>query len=128
MHVMAHVYAARAVVPGMAKRGSGYLLNTASAAGLLTSLPSATYAVTKHAAIALAEYLAIQQSGGMRIVASPYDDELAKLGVELESTVVACGTDKEQHVQMEKIAGAARLSEAPAAGDVVLTAVCDPKN
>ncbi len=60
VHVMAHVYAARAVVPGMRERGHGYLVNTASAAGLLTSLPSATYAVSKHAAIAFAEWLAIQ--------------------------------------------------------------------
>ena len=60
VHVMAHVYAARAVLPGMRARGEGYLLNTASAAGLITSLPSATYAVSKHAAIALAEWLAIQ--------------------------------------------------------------------
>ncbi|MCP5266259.1 MAG: SDR family oxidoreductase [Burkholderiaceae bacterium] len=60
VHVMAHVYAARAAVPGMRARGEGYLLNTASAAGLLTSLPSATYAVTKHAAIALAEWLSVQ--------------------------------------------------------------------
>ncbi len=59
VHVMAHVYAARAVIPGMIQRGGGYLLNTASAAGLLTSLPSATYAVSKHAAIAFAEYLAV---------------------------------------------------------------------
>ena len=56
---MAHVYAARAVAPGMAARGSGYLVNTASAAGLLTHIQSATYAVTKHGAVALAEYLAI---------------------------------------------------------------------
>ena len=68
VHVMAHVYAARAVVPGMRERGSGYLLNTASAAGLLTSLPSATYAVSKHAAIALAEYLAIAHGdAGVRV-------------------------------------------------------------
>jgi NAD(P)-dependent dehydrogenase (short-subunit alcohol dehydrogenase family) len=60
VHVMAHVYAARAVVPSMIQQGGGYLLNTASAAGLLTSLPSATYAVTKHSAIALAEYLSIR--------------------------------------------------------------------
>ena len=50
------------------ERGEGYLLNTASAAGLLTSLPSATYAVSKHAAIALAEWLAIQHgAAGVRV-------------------------------------------------------------
>jgi NAD(P)-dependent dehydrogenase (short-subunit alcohol dehydrogenase family) len=59
VHVMSHVYAARAVVKKMAARGSGYIVNTASAAGLLTSIPSATYAVTKHAAVAFAEWLAI---------------------------------------------------------------------
>ena len=59
VHVMAHVYAARAVAPKMAARGGGYLVNTASAAGLLTHVESATYAVTKHAAVAFAEYLAI---------------------------------------------------------------------
>ena len=65
---MAHVYAARAVVPGMKARGAGYLMNTASAAGLLTSLPSASYAVTKHAAVALAEWLAIQHgNAGVRV-------------------------------------------------------------
>jgi|TARA_B100000315_G_scaffold253489_1_gene292363 NAD(P)-dependent dehydrogenase (short-subunit alcohol dehydrogenase family) len=60
VHVMAHVYAARAVAPGMAERGSGYLVNTSSAAGLLTHVHTATYAVTKHAAVALAEFLAIK--------------------------------------------------------------------
>ena len=59
VHLMSHVYAARAVVKKMAERGSGYIVNTASAAGLLTSIPSATYAVTKHAAVAFAEWLAI---------------------------------------------------------------------
>lgn len=59
VHVMAHVYAARAVAPGMAERGSGYLVNTASAAGLLSHVQSATYAVTKHAAVAFAEWLSI---------------------------------------------------------------------
>lgn len=59
VNLMAHVYAARAVLPGMLARGEGYLLNTASAAGLLTNLGAAPYAVTKHAAVALAEWLAI---------------------------------------------------------------------
>jgi NAD(P)-dependent dehydrogenase (short-subunit alcohol dehydrogenase family) len=59
INLMAHVYAARAVLPGMLARGEGYLLNTASAAGLLTNLGAAPYAVTKHAAVALAEWLAI---------------------------------------------------------------------
>jgi NAD(P)-dependent dehydrogenase (short-subunit alcohol dehydrogenase family) len=60
VHVMAHVYAARAVLPGMLDRGRGYLLNTASAAGLLTSPGDAPYTVTKHAAVAFAEWLAVQ--------------------------------------------------------------------
>lgn len=59
VNLMAHVYAARAVLPGMLARGEGYLLNTASAAGLLTNIGAAPYSVTKHAAVGLAEWLAI---------------------------------------------------------------------
>jgi NAD(P)-dependent dehydrogenase (short-subunit alcohol dehydrogenase family) len=59
VNVMAHVYAARACLPHMIERGDGYLCSTASAAGLLTNLGAAPYAVTKHAAVALAEWLAI---------------------------------------------------------------------
>jgi NAD(P)-dependent dehydrogenase (short-subunit alcohol dehydrogenase family) len=59
VHVMAHVYAARAVVDGMVERGEGYFLVTASAAGLLNIVESATYGVTKHGAVAFAEWLAI---------------------------------------------------------------------
>ena len=59
LHVMAHLYAARAVLPSMLARGEGYLLNTASAAGLLAALGSGPYTVSKAAAIKLAEFLAI---------------------------------------------------------------------
>lgn len=59
INVMAHVWAVRAALPAMLARGEGYLLHTASAAGLLTNIGAGPYAVTKHAAVALAEYLAI---------------------------------------------------------------------
>lgn len=59
LHVMAHLYAARAVLPTMLERGEGYLLNTASAAGLLAAIGSGPYTVTKAAAIKLAEFIAI---------------------------------------------------------------------
>lgn len=68
VHVMSHVYAARVLVPQMLERGSGYLLNTASAAGLLTSMNSMAYGVTKAAAVSLAEHLAIQYGDrGIRV-------------------------------------------------------------
>lgn len=59
VHVMSHIYAARAVIPSMITNGEGYLLNTASAAGLLTQIGSMAYSVTKHAAVGLAEWLAV---------------------------------------------------------------------
>ena len=70
VHVMAHVFACRAVLPGMLARGGDYLLHTVSAAGLLTHPQSATYAVTKHASLAFAEWLSIAYGDqGIRVSA-----------------------------------------------------------
>jgi len=60
VHVMGHVYAVRAIVPKMVARGGGYLIHTASAAGLLSHIQSASYSVTKHATIAFAEWVSIK--------------------------------------------------------------------
>ena len=68
LHVMSHVYAARAVLPSMTARGEGYLVHTASAAGLLAAVGSAPYSVTKAACIKLAETLAIAHGDdGIRV-------------------------------------------------------------
>ena len=76
INVMAHVYAVRAVLPGMLERGQGYLLHTASMAGILTSQGNLTYAATKHAVVGLAEWLSITyHDEGIRV------SLLAPLGV-----------------------------------------------
>jgi NAD(P)-dependent dehydrogenase (short-subunit alcohol dehydrogenase family) len=68
VNVMAHVYAARAVLPQMIKRGEGYLLHTVSAAGLLSQVNAAPYSVTKHAALGFAEWLSIAHGAqGIRV-------------------------------------------------------------
>ena len=99
---MAHVYAARAVLPGMLERGRGYLLNTASAAGLLTSPGDAPYAVTKHGAVALAEWLAITYGDrgiGVSVlcplgVATPLLMEPLEAGEPGAQAVAASGRDR----------------------------------
>jgi NAD(P)-dependent dehydrogenase (short-subunit alcohol dehydrogenase family) len=68
INVLAHVWAARALLPEMVQRGEGYLLSTASASGLLTQVSALAYSITKHAAVALAEWLAITYAdAGIRV-------------------------------------------------------------
>ena len=68
VNFMAHVLAARAVVPVMLKQGAGYIVATASAAGLLMQVDSATYTVSKHAAVAFAEWLSVNYAErGIRV-------------------------------------------------------------
>lgn len=70
INVLAHVHAAEAAIPGMIERGGGYVLATCSAAGLLTMVGDAPYSVTKHAAVAFAEWLAVTYGGqGVRVSA-----------------------------------------------------------
>ena len=102
VHCMAHIYAARAVLPGMIARGEGYLLNTASAAGLLTQIGSMAYSITKAAAVSLAEWLAVThhhqgirvsvlcpQAVATNIVVNSPDWQGAAAGGGLESGVAA---------------------------------------
>lgn len=68
LHVMAHVYAARAVLPSMVERGSGYLLQTASTVALSTQADKVSYSVTKHGALSLSEWLAVHyRPKGVRV-------------------------------------------------------------
>ena len=100
VNVLAHVYAARAVLPSMLERGSGYLLNVASAAGLLTTPGDAPYTVTKHGAVALAEWLAVTYGDrGIKVsavcplgVATPLLLDPLEQGNSAASVVAASGT------------------------------------
>ncbi len=112
INVLAHVHAARAVVPHMLERGSGYLLNTASAAGLLTSPGDAPYTVTKHGAVAFAEWLSVTY-GGRGIGVSV----LCPLGV---STPLLMGPLDEGNAAARAVAASGDIVTAEHVADVVV--------
>jgi NAD(P)-dependent dehydrogenase (short-subunit alcohol dehydrogenase family) len=107
VNVMAHVYTARAVVPPMLDQGGGHILFTASAAGLLTMLGNAPYSVTKHAAVAFAEWLAITYGDrGLRV--SCLCPELVRTEMLAAATAAAKeqGLDKFDVLEPEAVAAA----------------------
>ena len=116
VNLMAHVWAVRAALPAMLARGEGYILTTASAAGLLTNIGAAPYAVTKHAAVALAEWLSITHGDqGIKVsclcpqgvrtkMLFPDDEDGGDLGA---STVRAQGVIEPEDVAEAVVAGLA---------------------
>ena len=107
VNTMSHIYAARAVAPGMAARGSGYLVNTVSAAGLLIQVDSAAYTMSKHAAIGLAEFLAAKYNpAGVRVsVVSPQGVRTAMTSGRLETPAAVDGMIDAEDVAAAVVAG-----------------------
>lgn len=97
VNTMAHVYAARVLIPKMAERGSGFFAITASAAGLLTEMSSLSYSVVKHGAVAVGEWLSLTHGsgayakGGLQI--SVLCPQGVRTGMFTEDTAVAAGVD-----------------------------------
>jgi len=108
INTMAHIWAARAVLPEMVARGEGYLLSTASAAGLLTQVGALAYSVTKHAAVAVAEWLAITYGdAGVRVSClCPQGVRTPMLELALEDPVGAAPLLAEGLLEPEEVAEA----------------------
>jgi NAD(P)-dependent dehydrogenase (short-subunit alcohol dehydrogenase family) len=106
VNVMAHVWAARALLPSMVERGDGYLLSTASAAGVLTQVGALVYSVTKHAAVSVAEWLAITYGdAGVKVsVLCPLGVRTPMLDGALEDTVGAAALLADELLEPEEVA------------------------
>jgi len=112
VNVMGHVHAARAVLPGMLAHGSGYLLQTVSAAGLLSHPESASYAVTKHGALAFAEWLSIRYGDrGIKVSAvcpqGVRTDMLARAERQGERSTLVAGAIEPEQVAEDVVKGIA---------------------
>jgi NAD(P)-dependent dehydrogenase (short-subunit alcohol dehydrogenase family) len=111
VNVMAHVYAARAVLPDMLERGEGYLLQTCSAAGLLSNIGAAPYSTTKHAAVGFAEWLAITYGDrGIKVSA------LCPQGVRTDMLLGGAGTAAGDTVAAQGMLEPEDVAEAVVAG------------
>ena len=118
VNVRAHVHAAKALVPGWLERGEGYFLATASAAGLLTQIGSAPYAVTKHAAVAFAEWLSVTYGDrGVRVSC------LCPMGVRTAMTQVADDTPEHLRLAADVVAAAGDMLEPEQVADVVVDGI-----
>jgi NAD(P)-dependent dehydrogenase (short-subunit alcohol dehydrogenase family) len=108
VNVMAHVWAARALLPEMVRRGEGYLLSTASAAGLLTQVSALAYSATKHAAVAVAEWLAINYGdAGIKVSClCPQGVRTPMLDLALEDPVGAAPMLADQLLEPDEVAEA----------------------
>ncbi len=105
LHVMSHVFAAKKLIPKMLKRGSGYFVNTSSAAGLLSHIDSVTYSTTKHAAIGFAEWIAItygKQGIGVSILCPQAVETAMTKGRENEVSALD-GMMKPEHVASDVV-------------------------
>jgi NAD(P)-dependent dehydrogenase (short-subunit alcohol dehydrogenase family) len=115
VHVRAQVHAAKALLPGWLERGEGYFLSTASSAGLLTQIGSAPYAVTKHAAVAFAEWLSVTyHDRGVRVSC------LCPMGVKTAMTAVPDGAPADQRLAADVVAAAGAMLEPEEVADVVV--------
>jgi NAD(P)-dependent dehydrogenase (short-subunit alcohol dehydrogenase family) len=119
VNVMQHVYAARRLVPGWLERGEGYFLSTASAAGLLTQIGSAAYSVTKHGAVAFAEWLSVTYGDqGVKV------SVLCPMGV---NTPMLTGGGEESEKAAAVVGTAGAIIEPEQVADEVVAAVRDER-
>ncbi len=122
VNVRAHVLAARRLVPGWLARGQGYFLSTASAAGLLTQIGDAPYAVTKHAAVAFAEWLAVTY--GQRGVGVSC---LCPMGVDTPLLRGGLGQEDDEGLGARVVEAAGAILQPEEVADVVVRGLADER-